>query len=277
MSDPPRLRDLPGADDFTRGLLRDAPPTRGFTAADAARLQAAVTRAGAGTGSWFASGAFPKALAAVTLVLAGAGALRGTWHAAPPTSPLTHARPRASAAPPAVAARAVSPAPAVAPRPALAARAAPAVIAPVATPAAPALATPAPAPVASAPPVAPIAPAARVALAPAAALPALRLGGAPLAPPPAPAPPTLHDELRAIEQAQAALRGDPARAVEILDRAERSAVRPQLLDERDLLHIDALTRLGRWSEARARALALEARAPRSPQSARARALLRRAP
>lgn len=271
MSDPPRLRDLPGGDDFARSLLRDAAPTRPFTAADAARLTAAVSQASAATsGTWLSASALPKALAAVALVAAGAGAWRATRSGAP-AAPV--AVTRASAAVPGVA-RASSPA-VVAP-PAIAAR----VVAPVAvTPTAPTPAALAPTP---APPVVavthtPIAPT-RPAVTTAPSL----AHAAPPRPAVAPAatdvaPPTLGDEVLAVTQARAALRNNPARAVEILARAERSVTRPQLLDERDLVHVEALTRLGRWAEARDRAIALEARAPRSPQSARARALLRGAP
>ncbi len=274
MSDPTRLRDLPGGDDFTRSLLRDAAPTRPFTPADAARLTAAVSQAGAATsGTWLSASALPKALAAVALVAAGVGAWRAT-RSDPPAAPV--AAMRASSAAPVVA-RTSSPA--------------------VAAPSAVAARVVAPAPVA-APPAAPVAP---VALAPTPAAPVVAVTHAPVAParpavtaapslayaaPPRPAvapaasdaaPPTLGDEVRAVTQARAALRSNPARAVEILARAERSVTRPQLLDERDLVHVEALARLGRWAEARDRALALEARAPRSPQSARARALLRGAP
>lgn len=280
MSDPPRLRDLPGGDDFARSLLRDAAPTRPFTAADAARLTAAVSQASAATsGTWLSASALPKALAAVALVAAGAGAWRATRSDAP-AAPVAVTRvsaavpgvARASSpavvAPPAIAARVVAPAPVPVPR------TAPALVAPVAlapTPAAPVIT----APVAAAhAPIAPTRPA--VTTAPSLA------HAAPPRPAVAPAatdaaPPTLGDEVLAVTQARAALRNNPARAVEILARAERSVTRPQLLDERDLVHVEALTRLGRWAEARDRAIALEARAPRSPQSARARALLRGAP
>jgi len=280
MSDPPRLRDLPGGDDFARSLLRDAAPTRPFTPADAARLTAAVSHAGAATsGTWLSASALPKALAAVALVAAGAGAWRAT-RSAPPAAPVTVTR--ASTATPVVA-RPHTSSPAVAAPSAVAAR----VVAPVAvTPTAPARVALAPTP--AVPVVAPAAPVAvaapRVLLAP--ARPAVAAAAPSHAAPPRPSvalaasdapPPTLGDEVLAVTQARAALRNNPARAVEILARAERAVTRPQLLDERDLVHVEALARLGRWAEARDRALALEARAPRSPQSARARALLRGAP
>ncbi|MFO0602520.1 MAG: hypothetical protein U0324_05060 [Polyangiales bacterium] len=284
MSDPPRLRDLPGGDDFARSLLRDAAPTRPFTAADAARLTAAVSQAGAASsGTWLSASALPKALAAVALVAAGAGAWRATRSSAPAAPvAVTRASVAAPAAAPArppsppVAAPSAVAARVVASAPFPVARTAPALVAPVA------LAPPPAAPVAAAPIVAvthaPITPA-RPAVT--AAAPSLA-HAAPPRPAVAPAasdvaPPTLGDEVLAVTQARAALRNNPARAVEILARAERSVTRPQLLDERDLVHIEALVRLGRWAEARDRAIALEARAPRSPQSARARALLRGAP
>ncbi|MFO0650662.1 MAG: hypothetical protein U0326_30850 [Polyangiales bacterium] len=96
----------------------------------------------------------------------------------------------------------------------------------------------------------------------------------PVAAPEAPAPaPSLTDELRVVDEARAAVQTNPAGALATLNAAERTFSHGQLTDEREALRVEALTRLGRWDEARARAAALEARAPQSPQTARVRALL----
>ena len=274
MSDPPRLRDLAGGDDFTRGLLRDASATRPFTAADAARLQGSVTKVGAsGTGGWFASGAVQKGLAALAIVVAGGGAMLATRRPPPAAQSdraLVRQSPAAQSTPPVAVTSPTVAAPAVAVPVAVAA---PVVIAaPVALAApTPVVARPIPAPQVASAVVAP----SRPALARPQVDGPVALGASPVSA--AVAAPTLNDELRAIEEAQSALASDPARAAAVLARAERINPRPQLRDERDVLHIEALTRIGRWSEARARAAALEARAPQSPQSARARSLLRAAP
>ncbi|MFO0650663.1 MAG: hypothetical protein U0326_30855 [Polyangiales bacterium] len=102
MSDPPRLRDLstPGGD-FSRSLLRDAAPTKPLTAVDALRLKGVVAKAGAAHASgWFAVSVVPKALAAVTLVALGGGAIVAAAHRAPVVAQASaHPRPRASPRP----------------------------------------------------------------------------------------------------------------------------------------------------------------------------------
>lgn len=260
MSDPPRLRDLPGGEgSFARDLLRSADPSRAFTAADAVRLQAGVTKAAAVSSSgWFAASVAPKVFAVVLATGAGGLALRAAHKSSErPVVVQAHAR-RA----PVSVARPVSE---------------PVRAEPVrAEPVAPSV-EPAPAQEAltvtdggvSAVRVRVVS-RARVSVAQA------RVSSV-TETPPAPVEPTLADELRVIEEARASLRSDPARAVHTLAEASRAMPRGQLRDERDALLVEALARAGRWDEARARAEELERRAPQSPQSARVRAFLRSAP
>lgn len=250
MSDPPRLRDLstPGGD-FSRSLLRDAAPTKPLDAVDALRLKAVVAKAGAAHASgWFAVSVVPKALAAVTLVALGGGAIVAAKHRAPSVAQASIRSPRARVVAPAVSApkpilEAISSEPTVT---------VPAAVEPVAQP------------------VAVEAPSAR------AHVPAARprVLAEPVVAPEAPAPaPSLSDELRVVDEARAAVQTNPASALSTLNAAERTFSHGQLADEREALRVEALTRLGRWDEARAHAAALEARAPQSPQTARVRVLL----
>lgn len=246
MSDPPRLRELgtPGGD-FTRSLLRDAAPTRALAPADALRLQSAVAKAGtlSATGGFTAT-VVTKALAAVTLVALGGGGLVATKRLREPVAQATVRRAVIAERPRAVTSqRAPESTSTAAPAPPLVEAVAPVIEAPSAR-----------AHVSAARP---------------------RVLAAPAAEPVAPAPTaTLADELLVVEQARGALSHDPSRALSLLAGAEHSFARPQLADERDALRVEALARLGRWDDARALAASLEARAPRSPQCARVRALLR---
>lgn len=255
MSDPPRLRDLPdGEGSFARDLLRSADPSRAFTAADAVRLQASVTKAAAVSSSgWFAASVAPKVFAVVLATGAGGLALRAAHkNTERPALTQTHARraPVNVESPASEAAR----------------------VEPVAPPVEPALA------------VEPLtvtdggvsAARARVVSRTRVIVPQARVSSVTEAPS-APAEPTLADELRVIEEARASLRSDPARAAHTLVEASRAMPRGQLRDERDALLVEALAHAGRWDEARTRADELERRAPQSPQSARVRAFLRDAP
>ena len=248
MNDPPRLRDLPD-DPFTSALLRSAAPTQAFTAADAARLQVRVAHAGAASGA-LSAGVAAKVLATVLVVAAGAVGWRASHSAR--TSPVQIA----------VVVR-TPVAPHVAPSvPSMA-------VAPTTEPAEPMVeATPAATP-STPPPERRRAPSTSVAIA---------RHAQPSEPVAVAAPEaSLADELRVIEAARGAVRLDPARAASTLLEADRTRPHGQLRDERDALLVEALTRCGRWDEARARARALEARAPQSPQGSRVRALLRDAP
>lgn len=70
---------------------------------------------------------------------------------------------------------------------------------------------------------------------------------------------SLASEARKLEDARRALAGNPARALELLSEHAREFPSGKLSAERELLAIDALSRLGRKSEARARAEAMLAR------------------
>lgn len=95
-----------------------------------------------------------------------------------------------------------------------------------------------------------------------------------LAPSPVVARPfTLDDEVRALADARAALRDDPAGALSALEgvraRLQGGGV---LAHERERFTVEALHRVGRSAEARSRAEAFLASAPTSTMAARVRAL-----
>ena len=73
----------------------------------------------------------------------------------------------------------------------------------------------------------------------------------------APSPTPVHSdpeaELRLIREAQAALGSNPARALSLAAEHARDFPRGVLSQEREVVSIDALNRLGRTTEARARA------------------------
>lgn len=82
-------------------------------------------------------------------------------------------------------------------------------------------------------------------------------------PGPAPRADGLQQEIELLEQARRALSSDPARAERMLREYEARFAGGQLQSERELLLIDALVRLGRRSEAEARARVLRHQAPTS--------------
>jgi hypothetical protein len=71
------------------------------------------------------------------------------------------------------------------------------------------------------------------------------------------------DELSMLREAQAALASDPARALALANRHAELFPRGVLGQEREVLAIDALTRLGRAPDARARAARFQAAHPGS--------------
>ena len=81
------------------------------------------------------------------------------------------------------------------------------------------------------------------------------------------------DELALLEDARRALATDPARTLALADAHARRFAKPALAQERERLAIDALVRLGRRSEAEARAKSFEATYPQSAHLARVRALV----
>jgi hypothetical protein len=67
-----------------------------------------------------------------------------------------------------------------------------------------------------------------------------------------------------LDEARAALaQGDPARAIDRLERHRRTFATPLLGEERDAMWIQALVKAGRYDEARTRAAAFRRRAPDS--------------
>jgi hypothetical protein len=98
---------------------------------------------------------------------------------------------------------------------------------------------------------------------------------APSAPPAAPAPPAdpLAQEAALLERARTALAASPAQALALTEAYAARFPGGMLRIERDLVAIDALRRLGRLDEARARGEAVLARAPGSLYEARIRKLL----
>jgi hypothetical protein len=90
--------------------------------------------------------------------------------------------------------------------------------------------------------------------------------------PPPPADP-LAQEAALLERARAALSASPAQALALAEAHAARFPGGMLRMERDLVAIDALHRLGRTDEARARAKALLARAPGGFYEDRVRKLL----
>jgi len=67
-----------------------------------------------------------------------------------------------------------------------------------------------------------------------------------------------------LDEARAALaQGDPARALDRLERHRRTFAVPLLAEERDAMWVQALVKAGRYDEARARASAFRRRSPDS--------------
>jgi hypothetical protein len=87
---------------------------------------------------------------------------------------------------------------------------------------------------------------------------------------PAPASPS---EGALLLRARQQLVTDPASALELTDEAGRRFPEGALVPEREVLAIEALTRLGRLPSARARFAAFRARYPQSPHLARLQSLL----
>lgn len=80
-------------------------------------------------------------------------------------------------------------------------------------------------------------------------------------------------EASLLESARVTLTSDPARSLELLNQHVREFPRAKLALERELLAVEALHRMGRNAEARARGASLVAADPSGPYSARVFALL----
>ena len=91
--------------------------------------------------------------------------------------------------------------------------------------------------------------------------------------PPAPAPANPREEVRMLQEAQDALGASPARALGLAAEHARRFPRGVLAQEREVLAIDALARLGRRDAARQRAERFHARWPGSSHGRRVDALV----
>lgn len=90
-------------------------------------------------------------------------------------------------------------------------------------------------------------------------------GGTSVKPAPPPPPAT---ELELVQRAQAALASDPDRVLGITSEHARAYPQGELVQEREVLAVEALSRLGRNDEAIRRSRALVQRYPRTPYAAR---------
>jgi hypothetical protein len=89
------------------------------------------------------------------------------------------------------------------------------------------------------------------------------------------APAAVWDEPQLIEKARRALAADPRRALALAQEHQRRFPVGSLGVEREVIALEALARLGQTAEAKRRALAFEAKYPRSIHLPRVRALLAR--
>jgi hypothetical protein len=98
--------------------------------------------------------------------------------------------------------------------------------------------------------------------------------GAPAAPARPSAPEVSESEASFLRRAQSTLHGDPATALQMLQEHPSRFPQGILVQERDVMAIDALARLGRIDEARARASAFAVRYPRSAHESRIASILK---
>lgn len=238
MSDPVRWKDGGGPEGASRLLAAAAPP-RPMTAAERARTASRVAQIAPGTGAAGAGAAGGGAWVKVLAVIAGLGV------AAAALRPLsTDVRAPAPADPPGSSTAAATAEPQETPLEPRAPAAAPVPIQSASSAGITASARPSSK-------TAPVRPA-----------PGLASSGG------AAASDALLEEAESLERARARLGADPAGALTVLADHQRRFPRGQLGAEREVLTIDALSRLGRREEARARAQAFLARNPSSPYAAK---------
>lgn len=91
---------------------------------------------------------------------------------------------------------------------------------------------------------------------------------------PAPAAERAESEAMFLRRAQSTLAADPVRALQMLQEHPTRYPRAILVQEREVMTIDALARLGRVDEARARAKAFVAQHPRSAHESRIASILK---
>jgi len=80
--------------------------------------------------------------------------------------------------------------------------------------------------------------------------------------------PTRDSEFALIRRAQDALASDPSQTLALVEEHMRAFPEGELVQEREVTAVEALARLGRMTEAKARAAAFRARYPRTPYGAR---------
>jgi hypothetical protein len=88
---------------------------------------------------------------------------------------------------------------------------------------------------------------------------------------------SLRDEAAFLARARQELATDPARALEILKRHETEFPKPRLFAEREVLAVESLLRLGRRTQAEARARKLMNSAPNGIYARRLERLLTKEP
>jgi outer membrane protein assembly factor BamD (BamD/ComL family) len=93
---------------------------------------------------------------------------------------------------------------------------------------------------------------------------------------PSPKPVDPDQEVKLLHQAQDALAADPAQALSLCGEHAKSFPQGLLAQEREVIAIDALVRLGRANEAHARARRFAASYPASTHLRRIEALLEKA-
>jgi hypothetical protein len=84
-------------------------------------------------------------------------------------------------------------------------------------------------------------------------------------------------ELSLVERARDALASDPATALALADRHASEFPQGQLIEEREVIAIEALMKLGRTAEAQSRALRVLSEHPRTPYRARIERAVHEAP
>jgi hypothetical protein len=95
-------------------------------------------------------------------------------------------------------------------------------------------------------------------------------------PPPPPAPPR-ESEIEITQDAQRLLAADPRAALRLLEKHEQRFADGEFVQEREVIAIDALVRLGQSREAAARARRFEQRFPDSAHLRRVQALVQKSP
>lgn len=91
-----------------------------------------------------------------------------------------------------------------------------------------------------------------------------------------PAQPAVDGELALLRPARAHVRSSPARALELVARHEREYAHGALIEEREVIAIEALLESEHWADAEQRARRFFEQHPRSAHARRVRALLREA-